>query len=413
MNDFSNGIYYKWVSFWIFVLIFSSISIEGHGGQAAVVLIFSSLYILFNKKNIKTQKLSQSESSFILLILLFFLIQFLGIIFQPENYKTEGFIKTIKFLDKPSRWLLLIPIYIILRRVKISWAQFSIAISIGVFISLGFAINEVYFLNIERAKGGSNHSIPFAEIMVWADLLLWILMIYAWDKNKRVLSAFLLFASLLAFYGSLLSVSRGAWVAYIFMFLIWLIYLFKKNSVSRKSLKLGPIIVRVIFAVIIFLFVSQTNQYKVIESHTVKNFENIKTYGIDDSLNGRISLYQDSLISIGNYPYGVGTGNFHKIPQTKNPKLRHAHNEILNLGVENGIQAIIVFLALIFYCLIYFYKHLGNKIDIVSMYASLGLMHLSSFLIFGLSQSTFSHHQTLFIFIFFLYFFISQIEVNK
>ena len=99
--------------------------------------------------------------------------------------------------------------------------------------------------------------------------------------------------------------------------------------------------------------------------------------------------------------------------QSNNNTYSQAHNELINLWVENGIQGVIILLLLLGYAFKVFYKHLKNSNDLVSIYAACGLMLIVSYMIFGFSQAVFSHHQTLIFFIFYLYFFFSQIQFLK
>jgi O-antigen ligase len=289
----------------------------------------------------------------------------------------------------------------------------AIGMSIGVFISVAIATHQVYVLGLDRAYGASNHIIPFSELMVAADLLLWMLMIYAWNNGNKIISFILLVASLAGFYGSLLSVTRGAWLAYVFMIAIWLLYIFKKSFSDRLHLFSTPIIVRLLLAVLVFYTVSQTNQYQVLQSRSINTINNLAGNNYNSAAGARLTIYQDSFKVIKQHPFGIGTDNFSAIKQSNNNVYSQAHNELINLWVENGIQGVIILLLLLGYAFKVFYKHLKHSNDLVSVYAACGLMLIVSYMIFGFSQAVFSHHQTLIFFIFYLYFFIAQIFVIK
>ena len=249
--------------------------------------------------------------------------------------------------------------------------------------------------------------------MVAADLLLWMLMIYAWNHGNKVISFILLVASLAGFYGSLLSVTRGAWLAYIFMILIWLLYIFKKSFSDRRHLLSTPIVARLLLAVLVFYAVSQTDQYHVLKSRTTSTIDNLSRVDYNSATGYRLIIYQDAFKVIKQHPFGIGTNNFLAIKQSNDKTYKHAHNELINLWVENGIQGVIIFLLLLGYAFKVFYKNLNHANDLVSVYAACGLMLIVSYMIFGFSQAIFSHHQTLIFFIFYLYFFIAQIFAIK
>ena len=105
--------------------------------------------------------------------------------------------------------------------------------------------------------------------MVATDMLLWVFMIYAWNNNNKLLATILLIASLVAFYGSLLSITRGAWLAYIFMIFSLVIYTIKRSIFNKNYFFSQPVLLRIFLAFVVFFLVSQTAQYKTIEVRTV------------------------------------------------------------------------------------------------------------------------------------------------
>ena len=401
----------KWINFWVFLFSVTVLSYSGHGGQSAIVLLLTMLYVFIAKRKESTNlTLHKEEKIFLYLVFVFWLLQLFGILYQPEGYEFENAREQLRSFDYPMRWLLLLPVFFLLRRYVIDWRVMAIGMSIGVFISAAIATYEVYVLGVARASGGSNHTIPFAELMVAADLLLWMLMIYAWNNGNKIISFILLVASLAGFYGSLLSVTRGAWLVYIFMIAIWLLYMFKRGFSGKVRFFSAPIIARLLLAVLVFYTVSQTDQYQVLQSRTVSTINDLSGNNYNTATGARLIIYQDAFKVIKQHPFGIGTDNFSSI---KSYGASHAHNELLNLWVENGIQGVIALLLLLGYAFKVFYKNLNHANDLVSVYSACGLMLIVSYMIFGFSQAVFSHHQTIIFFIFYLYFFLAQISVIK
>ena len=404
----------KWINFWVFLFSVTVLSYSGHGGQSAIVLLLTMLYVFIIKRSEQTNfALHEEEKIFLYLVFVFWLLQLFGIIYQPEGYEFENTRAQLKSFDYPMRWLLLLPVFFLLRRYLVDWRVMAIGMSIGVFISVAIATHQVYVLGLDRAYGASNHQIPFAELMVAADLLLWMLMIYAWNNGNKIISFILLVASLAGFYGSLLSVTRGAWLAYVFMIAIWLLYLLKKGVSNRSYISLKPIVARLLLAVLVFYTVSQTDQYQVLKSRTMGTVNNLAEGSYNSATGVRLTIYQDAFKVIKQHPFGIGTDNFLAIKQSNNKAYSQAHNELINLWVENGIQGVITLLLLLGYASKVFYKNLKHTNDLVSVYAACGLMLIVSYMIFGFSQAVFSHHQTIIFFIFYLYFFFAQIYAIK
>lgn len=409
-----------WVSFWVFVFSVTVLSAAGHGGQASIVLLFTGLYVMFAKRGEDYRvPLSSQEKAFIGLVLVFWLIQLAGVIYQPTGYEYETLRERFKAFDYPMRWLLLIPVFLLFRSYLLDWKFVAVGMSFGAIVAAGIAHYQIFYLGVARASGASNHIIPFSNLMVAVDLLLWMFMLYAWDRGYKILSAFILFASLAAFYGSLLSVTRGAWLAYIAMLLIWILYTLGKTFKNLKHLISLPIIARFFFAGLLFLAVSQTDQYKRIEARTVASVNGFSKGGIQTAERARAILFEDSISSIKSNPWGIGTDNFNAI-RVNSPHMQrgvyrftHAHNELLNLWVENGIQGLLVFTTLILLALYVFWNGLKLDNQLARVYSSSGLMLVVSYAIFGQSQSVFSHHDTLIFFVFYLYLFFGQIQLLK
>jgi len=405
----------KWINFWVFLFSVTVLSYSGHGGQSAIVLLLTMLYVFIVKRKESTNlALHKEEKIFLYLVFVFWLLQLFGILYQPEGYEFENARAQLKSFDYPMRWLLLLPVFFLLRRYLVDWRVMAIGMSIGIFITVAIAMYQVLVLGISRAYGASNHPIPFSELMVTADLLLWMLMIYAWNNGNKIISFILLFASLAGFYGSLLSVTRGAWLAYVFMIAIWLLYMFKKSFSNRRHFFSTPTIARLLLAVLVFYAVSQTDQYQVLQSRTAGTIDSLSRNDYNSATGSRLTIYQDAFKIIKQYPFGIGTNNFLAIKQTNNKSYKHAHNELINLWVENGIQGVIILLLLLGYALKVFYRDLKHSNDLVSIYAACGIMLIVSYMIFGFSQAVFGgHHQTLIFFIFYLYFFFAQIFAIK
>jgi O-antigen ligase len=400
----------KWVSFWVFIF---SIGVLTYSAHPAIVLLFTMFYVvLFERDCHFNFALDKEGKLFVYLILFWFFLQLFDVVYQPEGYEYESIKEKFNAFDNASRWLLMLPVFFLLRRYIVDWRLVAVGMSIGVFITVSVAHYEVYFLGLNRAEGLSNHTIPFSELMVAADLLLWMLMIHAWNKGEKILSYFLLLSSIVAFYGSLLSATRGAWLAYVFMILIWLIHTIKNSLYNKKYLLSKPILLRLLFAVIVFFAVSQTHQYETLKSRTSNTINDINNGNYQGASSSRLSIFKDAASHIEKYPFGIGTRNFEKIDPNGYPY--NAHNQLLNIWVENGIQGVISFLLLIGFSFRFFWKNLNHSNSTISVYASCGLMLIVSYIIFSQSQTIFDHHQTLIFFIFYLYFFFAQIQaLNK
>jgi O-antigen ligase len=233
-------------------------------------------------------------------------------------------------------------------------------------------------------------------------------MFYAWSRKEKILSYFLLFASISAFYGSILSATRGAWLVYPLMILIWFFYVFKNSPFNKKYLLSKPILLKLLFTIILLFSVSQTKHYEVLESRINGTISALHEGNYQGASSSRLQIFKDSINHIKEYPFGIGTRNFEKIDPNGYPY--NAHNQLLNVWVENGIQGLISLLLLIGFSLRFFWTNLNHTNKTIHTYASSGLLLILSYIVFSQSQVVFDHHQTLVFFIFYLYFFFAQIQ---
>jgi len=281
-------------------------------------------------------------------------------------------------------------------------------------------------------------------------------MIFAWNNNNKLLATIILIASLGAFYGSLLSVTRGAWLVYIFLVLSFVIYILKRGISNINYFFSKPILLRIFLAFIVFFLVSQTKQYKAIEKRTAGTLIEVSQGEYENASGGRIVLFRTAIEAARHFPFGVGTDNFRTGGTTviildainnenvtvKNQngkvlnnddlagdiykyrlesynedgslkytsRFRHAHNEWLNVLAENGVAGFILLTLLFAFPIKIFWQNLSHENDLVGMYSYCGILLIVSFAIFGQTQSVFTSHAAVIFFIFFLFLFLAQIS---
>jgi len=447
----------NWINFWVFIFCASVIGVSGHGGQAALVLLVSACYISVKNKNLYSSlNLHKNEYIFIILVVLFFIINLINIFIQPEYLQYENSRRVFRALDLPLRWLLFIPIYLLFRRYEINWKFWSIGLCVGVFISVGIAIYEVYFLKMPRALGGLSQPITFGGLMVVTDLILWTLMLHAWRNSHKYFSLVFFIASITAFYGSLLSVTRGALLAYLLMIFVWGIYAFKNKIFKISYFFSSVMVIRVFFAFIIFYAVSLTPQYSYMEHRIESTVSGISQGNLNKVSGGRFDIFATALKVNHYFPFGVGPDNFRagskaaivldalehdnvSIKSNKdilleksdllsvmsqyhylnsyNPdgtkrysaRYGHAHNEWLNKLAETGYLGLLLLLLIFIFPIKIFWQNLNHENKLIGTYSFSGIMLIISFSIFSQTEAIFAHHASLIFFIFFLFLFISQI----
>ena len=115
MRNLSNQFFTNWINFWVFVFCVSVITLNGHGGEATIVLLFTMVYtFITNNDDRSKHKLHRDEIIFIILVILFWFSNVLNTLFQPESLEFENIRMALAAMDNPMRWLLMLPIFFLL-----------------------------------------------------------------------------------------------------------------------------------------------------------------------------------------------------------------------------------------------------------------------------------------------------------
>ncbi len=75
----SNQFLTHWINFWVFVFCVSVLALNRHGGEAAIILLFTMVYIFIANNDDRSEyKLNRDEIIFITLVILFWFINVLN-----------------------------------------------------------------------------------------------------------------------------------------------------------------------------------------------------------------------------------------------------------------------------------------------------------------------------------------------
>ena len=223
----------------------------------------------------------------------------------------------------------------------------------------------------------------------------------------------------------MLTGTRGALLAYGLMVVVWLVHGYRNLGGLQEKLFSRVTIIRLLGFVVIFSIVSQTDQYRAIEAKSLRDIHLLQSGLLDGVGGGRGEMFKVAIEGAKRYPFGVGTDNYHAIledlvregysgwsPQEKAflLKFNQAHNEWLNLFIENGIQGLLTMMFIFGYVGMIFFDRLKDKSELVGIYAACGMMLLAGYIIFGMTAAVFSHNSTSIFFILLFYLFLSQVS---
>jgi O-antigen ligase len=305
----------------------------------------------------------------------------------------------VKGLDKPSRFLLVIPVLFLLLRAKgpKEWLWYGIVI--GAILAFSLALYERAILGIPRANG-SEHPIMFGDTGMMLGLLSLAAAIYFFSQKRFTWLIYALFGGLAGMGASVLSGSRGGWVAVplIGLFLLWEC----RDLLGKK--RLMAVFSVAIFCIVTAVLVPQTG----IQKRVGEAVSNIMQYSDGSktatSVGLRFDMWKSAIYMFQQAPvFGVGESQVRPIKQqlvsegvinVRAVPYDHAHNEYLQALSTRGIVGLLLLMAMYLVPLKLFLRKLRQHKDNwrVRSYAIGGALVPMCYMDFALTQTMFMHN---------------------
>lgn len=355
---------------------------------AALLILFLSLIVLVSRYPVD-MTLSKKEKILIFSIVILPLVIVCDVVLRDLKLRN---------LDVYSRFILSLPIYFALREVKLNLTPLVVGILAGAIGAGSVAIYQKYYLNAPFDYGEVS-KINFGNLSLLLGMMslagLFIVNEIPW---KKTFYAVTFFAFILGITGSLLSGSRGGWIAMPFFISLYMLY-FPVN----RSFKIVSVIVLMLGMFVIY----NSNSY--VKSRVDMAYKNTSAYFFSDKLKAvktsagiRLELWKASWMIISEQPIlGIGAGQFRQALKEKRDsgeikKIKlydHAHNEPLHILVITGIVGFLAYLTLYAGVTYYFYRSLiTSHITRVRYLSFLGVMLTGAYLNFGLTNFSFGHN---------------------
>ena len=390
----------------VYLFILTLLITDGFYNYSAILIVLLSLhYSLFYSKN----NLSSLEKFFLLSYLAMFLIPFWSSMMHQTNFSE---------IDNYIRFLLVIPVYLALREIRIPMNNF---ISIVNLSSILIGLCALYFIiisNETRVRGFTSSAIIFGNISLVFFMFSFLSISRYINNNKNIL--FPLIASGATFFAWASTGSRGT----VLLVLVFFSLLFTKPF---KNLIIIPKNMYIIFLLIITtIFVSSPIISRSVESYESTYNHITEGSGYHSSHNSsivpRLNVWKASIILINeNTVKGIGLTNFNNSlnEQIKLKNIEpirpssddltdgqnHAHNQFLDIFVKTGMFG---FFTLIFFMIIhlYFFYHKLNQSknnEDVGLLSLFGIVSVVGYIFYMLTNSVFSHQlSTLFMTLLFI-----------
>ena len=303
--------------------------------------------------------------------------------------------RTLSKIGTSFHFILIIFSIIALSPLKALKNIFWISIILGAVINFSAALYQSQYLDI-RAHGGIN-PILFGDI----SLLLGFMSVISYSYFRQVrFGAILPLLGLISGIGaSVLSESRGGWIAIPFLLIIILVYLYYQKKINMRQ------VVILLVSSCTFILTTLYLGWELVGPRIELATQQFIAYfapgniNIHTSIGARLELWKGAIILINDHPtLGAGMGGWQDIFAIQTAEGRmldtgryvNIHNQILQEGVDKGLIGIFSYLALNIYLAYYFMSNIANRSNNHEFHA-IGLLLVIGYFIFGLTNIVFSH----------------------
>lgn len=362
---------------------------------SSIFLLLACISSLFFSKH-KLQ-LSSDEKLFVYTLCYYFVTFLVLKLIHDEKWS---------FIDKPSRALLTVPIFIALLRYPPSWRSLTIGINIA---SICSAIVALFYLKQYPELRAFDGRIPNA----WFDGYMQIqtggivttfaisslaIALIEFKNRHFLLSTLSLIAFFLASWASLQSGSRGSWLLVPLASLLVIHRCF--NFFRLKVLSCTLI------AIALTLSAVSLNERIVSRvSLAISDYQQFSTNTNDNTSVGiRLNLWKSAVITFSDNPiFGAGLkgrieqrralGDSGAIDKKVSRKTYHEHNQFLEAASVGGFAWLGALLAILIVPLFLFYKNVKySNSDEVKNFSLLGIINIILIIGYCLTQAFFNHN---------------------
>ena len=361
-------------------LTLTLVSDQGFGYAVALAFI-GSLALL---PSLSYHSLSKTDLQFIGLLSLYPVAVALHILFGDGG--------SLDDFDTPSRFILLIPVYLALRGYLRNLDGIHIGVTAGVLITTCYTIFQALITTPESPRISTfDNLVTFSQLAV----ILGAVSMSPWnnvnqDSGKKSVVVFVLFLFTLA--TVIISQTRSAALALILTAPFLYLYRHQLNIRLADLATFFIFAFLLIMAIVAFFDVSYI-QRLAFEVSGIWRGDNLNT-----SSGIRFQLWDASITLIADEPlFGYGVGQFQTAASailsssTDNPRILgydHAHSELLNAWVELGLAGPVTLLTLIFGCI-----HLSLKNNFDPACRHIVICVATLWLFFGITQTILAHQK--------------------
>ena len=366
------------------VFLFSALALAVTSGYSlgALVLLLASSWLLWKRPRLDLQR-----RDYLMLgtLLLYFAIFTANMLYHGDPARE---------LDMPLRALLAAPVLLLIAYPPRPEAWWS-GLAIGAIAGAALAFHQFHPNIPIRPQAATSNPIHYGNVSMLFGLLSLCGLEWARAQRQRLAWIVLLLCGCLAgIFGSILSGSRGGWIA-MPVCLIILALQHARTHGKRYFIITLTLLVGLIVAAYNMPH-SPIQQRAAIAISELEKFED--TGNVDTSVGQRIEMWRTALdMSSQNILLGIGrTGYFSQkqilVDEGKMSKAvgeyTNAHNDYIDALVKRGVTGLLALLALFLVPLTLFARALRHDAAPAHPYALAGVMLCTCYMIFGLTTSS-------------------------
>lgn len=302
------------------------------------------------------------------------------------------------YLDSPARFALAIPVYMALRKMDgrvITPLQYGLPLgAIGAFLaalSTQLFHPESLWVIANRISNSFLNPIHFGDLALMLGLLS-VITINWFGTDSKALIALKLAGLAAGLYASIVSGTRGGWLAIPFVLLLWAVAYRK----SRPKFLVAGIVVAASILVLGYFAVSSIH---VRVNDTLSEISATGKGNLDSSMGQRLQIWKAASLAFIDNPFtGIGPDNeafvaalnsyqqagyINSIAATQG--VCEVHSQPFSSAARLGVFGIASYLMVHLVPLFLFMRALGSNVPTVRNSALLGACLVVSFLVFGLT----------------------------
>ncbi|MCB5161478.1 O-antigen ligase family protein [Marinomonas algarum] len=375
---------------WFFAGLTFAISVGMPGGYniGGALIFLSSIGLIFIKP--KWALLNKQDRLLFWTFFSFAISMFIAVAMDSMS---------IRELDKPSRFLVVLPVLVLLLNVtnRKEWLWYSVLF--GAIFAFSMALHERVVLGDRRSGVGINE-IMFGNTAMLLGLLSFAGAIYFYSQKRYAWMWLSIIGGFAGIGGSVLSGTRGGWVGlpFIGLFLFWQC----RDLLGRKLLL--SVFSVVILSLVTVVAVPQTGVQKRVNDAVSDITKYLDGSRRATSVGVRFDLWKSSVLIVKQAPiFGVGASQITPLRKElaadnliskASSRFGHAHNEYFDALAKRGIVGLVFLLMVYLVPLKLFLNKLKeHKTDWrIRSYAIAGALIPMGYIDFSLTQGMLSHN---------------------